>query len=89
VRWWGAGSRRTRWIVFWIGLAASIGVTALLWWLKVPGGALLLLFPFFWFPFGKRWESAAGVPGKRCPQCGWTAAGDEDRFCPRDGTRLG
>lgn len=75
-----------RWVLFWFGLAASVAVTALLWWAGIPGGALLLLFPFLWFPFGKR---RAEVAVRRCPQCGFESGDPEVRFCPRDGAGMG
>jgi len=71
--------------LFWIGLAASVAVTALLWWAGIPGGALLLLFPFFWLPLGK---SRDPVQVRRCPQCAFEAGDPEARFCPRDGSGL-
>jgi hypothetical protein len=68
-----------RWTWFWVGLAASLAVTAALWWAGIPGGAFFLMFPFFWLPWARR-ERATSAPGPRtCP---------EVRFCPRDGTPI-
>jgi len=72
-----------RWAVFAIGLAASLGVTVLLWVLGVPGFFLFLLLPFLWFPFGGR--KAASTPV--CPRCGAAIAGGF-AFCPACGGRL-
>ncbi len=64
-----------RWLL--VGLAASVALTALLWWLT---GSFLGFFLFLPFLFVRR----KGVP---CPACGTTYGGDT-RFCPRDGTPL-
>lgn len=77
--------RRT---LFWVGLAASVAVTAALWWAGIPGGAFLLMFPFFWLPWARREQGTAVPPLRTCPHCGFSSQDPEVRFCPRDGTPL-
>ena len=72
-----------RWTAFAVGLAASLALTALLWSLGFPGFFLFLLFPFLWFPRGRR-ESE---PKPSCPSCGRRAESGF-AFCPACGARL-
>ena len=72
-----------RWLLFVVGLAASILVTALLWAAGFPGFALFLLFPFFLFRFPKDTR-----PVRRCAACGFETREEDVRFCPRDGSPL-
>jgi len=74
---------RLRWVVFLAGLAASVALTVALWTLGFPGFFLFLLFPFLWFPFGRR-----QAPPVRCPACGWSTRDPAAAYCPRDRTRL-
>lgn len=66
---------------FWGGLAASVAVTALLWWLGVPGFFFALFVPFFLFPAARR-------QAPQCKACGAEAQA-ADRFCSRCGAAIG
>jgi hypothetical protein len=68
-----------RWILFLAFLAAGTLLTILFW----PHG----LFLFLVFPFLFRWPRRHPPP-RACPRCGYATVDPEDRFCPRDGTRL-
>jgi hypothetical protein len=70
-----------RWTLFWGALAASALVTGLLWWAGIPGGALLLLFPFAFWP-GRRGAA------RHCPMCGLSTTDPAVHYCPRDGSKL-
>lgn len=70
-------------VLFALGLAASLALTALLWAVGFPGFFLFLVLPFLWFPMGRRAKRTALT----CPACG-----AEVRlgfaFCPTCGGRL-
>lgn len=71
------------------GLAASLLVSAALWWYFET--ALFFLFvPFVPFLFGRGGRDDASVtrPVRECPECGFRTADRKYQYCPRDGTRL-
>ncbi len=70
----------TRWALFAIGLLGSIAVTALLWWMGLPGFFLFLLLP----PLLLLRPRAS----RRCPACSFSSSDPDVKFCPRDGTRM-
>jgi hypothetical protein len=69
------------------GLAASLLVSALLWW-QFDTLAVFLFVPFV--PFLLRGWSPDRPEGTvaECPVCGFRTAEDSFAYCPRDGTRL-
>ncbi len=72
---------RRNWTPFLVGLAASVGLTALLWALGFPGLFLFLLLPLLLWPRRHR-------PERACPACGYTTLHPAVRYCPHDGTRM-
>jgi hypothetical protein len=78
---------RRPWLWFLIGIGLSAAVTAALWFFKVPGFGLFLLFPFmFWPSLGREGEHTTRYG--ECPTCGWVPTDADARFCPKDGTKL-
>jgi hypothetical protein len=61
-------------------LAASLGLSVILWISGYPVFFFLLFIPFI--PFFRKPHQL-----KKCPVCRWETAGSE-RFCPYDGTPL-
>lgn len=79
------GGARLRWGLLAASLAASVGVTALLWWLTGSLWAFVLVAPFlFAFPLSAG-KGAPPPPARRCPQCGFATTDPDVRFCPRHG----
>ncbi len=71
-----------RWAILLIALAASLSLSALVWWLTgSPFGFLFLFAPFTFL--GRR----NAPPRPVCPACGHLGA-PGDAYCPRDGTPL-
>ncbi len=74
-----------RWALFALGLIASIAVTLGLWAAGIGGFAFALFLPFAFLGFGRR---APPSPSAGCSLCGYRARGNDEAFCPRDGSRL-
>jgi hypothetical protein len=66
------------------GLAASLLVSALLWWQFDPL-AVFLFVPFVPFLLRRRGEPATV---RECPVCGFRTTDESFDYCPRDGTKL-
>ncbi|NTV00959.1 MAG: hypothetical protein HGA55_07560 [Methanoregulaceae archaeon] len=62
-------------------LAASVGVTIVLFSLGLPFFFVFLFIPLI--PFFQRERRV-----KRCPVCSYTTADERTAFCPYDGSRL-
>ncbi len=77
-----------RWALFVVGLVASIGITVVLWSLGLPGFFLFLLFPFLFLAKPGLHGPARDHEVLTCPLCDKTGRSPDDRFCPRDGSRL-
>lgn len=66
-----------------VGLLASLGLSALLWW-QFGTAVLFLVVPFVPFLFRDRERP----PRRKCPACGFTTRNESHEYCPRDGHRL-
>jgi hypothetical protein len=69
-----------------VGLAASLLVTAALWW-YFDTLLVFLLIPFVPFLFRRLGDDSPTVV-QECPHCGFQATVDSYDYCPRDGSRL-
>jgi len=70
-----------------VGLAASLLVTALLWW-YFESLFVFLLVPFVPILFRRLGGDSEPTIVQECPHCGFQATSSAYDYCPRDGSRL-
>ena len=70
-----------------VGLAASLLLSAVLWW-YVGSFVFFLFVPFVPFLLGGRDAERREQTVRTCPECGFRTSDGGFDYCPRDGTRL-
>lgn len=81
-------ARTFKWLL--LSVAITVAGTFVLWWLF--GGIAFfgfLFLPFVPILFGGGDRDSEPVRTRVCPECGFESLDPQDRFCPRDGARLG
>lgn len=69
------------------GVAVSLAVSVVLWWV-FDVALFLLAVPFVPFLFRRRGADDDRPPVRTCPECGFSTRNPSFEHCPRDGTRL-